>query len=220
MCIICTNLRVSIWGSFTLWLRSRVRACEQQKKQSMCSYSWPLQNALTFPPPILQSSPIFMPSLPPDSLLQLFLLWEHTLSSPASLGAGDPRSDLTEWLLSCVDVTHTRVSILGACQSACPLLVICPSFLSLLAHLSLPGSLWVFFLYLSPWDCVQPHLLMGSVSSMRPRAAAINMPFTVSWITDKNVKWVRSWHGHLQCTDICHYHKCMAFEGRNQALSS
>ena len=58
-----------------------------------------------------------------------------------------------------------RVSILGACRSACPLLVICPSFLSLLAHLSLPGWLWVFFLHLSPWDCLQPHLFRGSVSS-------------------------------------------------------
>ena len=112
-----------------------------------------------------------------------------------------------------------RVSIPGACRSACPLLMICPSFLSLLAHLSLPGWLWVFFLRLSPWDLSAASPSHG-LSVQLPRAAAINMPFPLSRIPDKNVKWVRTWHGHLRGIDICHYHKCMAFEGRNQALHS
>ena len=156
---------MSVWNSFTLWLRSRVRACEQQKKQSMCSCSWPLQNALTFPPPIPHRSSIFMPSLPPDSLLQLFLLWEHTLFSPAGLGAGDPRSDLTEQLLSCVDVTHTQsfyswrlpVSLSITCDLSVLPKPISSSVSARLTLGFLPSS--------EPRDCLQPHLFMGSVSS-------------------------------------------------------
>lgn len=68
------------------------------------------------------------------------------------------------------------------------------SFGNILAHLSLPSWLLLFFLCLSPWDCLLHHLRMCSLSHTRPFADTINTPFILSWITNKNVKWVRTWH--------------------------
>lgn len=52
-----------------------------------------------------------------------------------------------------------------------------------------------FFPLLEPPDRLPYYLAMCSMPHTVPFADTINMPFTLSWITNKNVKWLRTWHG-------------------------
>lgn len=63
-------------------------------------------------------------------------------------------------------------------------------FLSLLAHLSLPSWLRFSSFVPAPGTVCRITFLCAHC----PFADTINMPFTLSWITNKNVKWVRTWH--------------------------